>query len=236
MAVAVVTGVSRGLGLELALRIAADRAVVGVSRGAPDDPRWSALGAARHVAGDVAERATVEEAFAVADGLGQVDLVVNCAGAGVFGPVGELEPPDVAETLRANLVGLILFSQAAFVRLGPSGGTLVNVLSTAAQIPRAGQAVYCASKWGARGFTEALRLEAAGTRMNVMSVYPGGMRTPFWDHARGARPAVDIGEFMDPAAVAATIVAALPRDGGPVVSELTIARPPGGVDAPGDES
>jgi len=229
MAVAVVTGASRGLGLELVVRLAAERAVVGISRQAPEDERWLRLESesrARHVAGDVAEPATVGAAFREAERLGKVDIVVNCAGSGVFAAAAEIAPRDVVETVRANVVGLILFSQAAYERLGASGGTLVNVLSTAALVPRADETVYCASKWGARGFTESLRLEAAGSAMSILAVYPGGMRTSFWRRARG-QPAADDARFMDPGEVAATIVAALPRQGGAIVSELTIARPAG---------
>jgi uncharacterized protein len=231
MAVAVVTGASRGLGLELVLRLSAERAVVGVSRGAPGDERWRRLEAenkACHVAGDVAEPATVAAAFRAAERLGTVDVVVNCAGSGVFGPAAEIAPPDLVTTLRANLVGLILFSQGAYARLATSGGTLVNVLSTAARLPRANETLYCASKWGARGFTESLRLEAAGSAMSILAVYPGGMRTSFWRQACG-QPAADGSRFMDPSEVAAAIVAALPRQGGAIVSELTIVRPPSGA-------
>ena len=87
---AIVTGASSGLGLELALGIGAGgRAVVGVSRSTPTDARWSELverGDAQHVPGDVSDPDTVERAFQAA--RDPLDLLVNCAGTGVFGAAG----------------------------------------------------------------------------------------------------------------------------------------------------
>ena len=71
-----------------------------------------------------------------------------------------------------------------------------------------------AAKWGARGYTEALKAEARGTKVRIIAVAPGGMNTPFWPEPRPG--------FMDPADVAATIVDAINR---PVdISEIVITR------------
>ena len=58
--------------------------------------------------------------------------------------------------------------------------TIVNIMSTSALIGRAEETIYCAAKWGARGYTEALRTELKGTKRNIIAVYPGGMKTDFW--------------------------------------------------------
>jgi uncharacterized protein len=217
MTVAIVTGASSGLGLELGVRLARERPVVGVSRSEPEDPRWAASGC-HFVRGDVSDPDTVERAFGEADAHGTLSLVANCAGSGVFGPPGTGSRAALDEVLAGNLVGLVLFSEAAFARFRKAGGTIVNVMSTAAKTPRANEALYCAAKWGARGYTESLRLEAAGSQARIVAVYPGGMRTRFW--RRAAASHVDPERFMDPADVAETILAALPRG----VSELVIAR------------
>ena len=85
-----------------------------------------------------------------------------------------------------------------------SGGLIVNVMSTAATAAKAGEGIYCAAKWGARGFTESLRLEAKGTPVKVVAVYPGGMKTPFWSDICGMSP--DTSGFMEPAEVASVMV------------------------------
>jgi len=147
--VAIVTGAGSGLGLELAVRLARDGPVVGVARHEPEDPRWDT--GCHFVRGDVADPYTVERAFAEADGHGALSLVVNCAGRGVFGAAGTGSRPALDEVLAGNLVGLVLFSEAAFARFHEAGGTIVNVMSTAAKTPRANETLYCAAKWGARG-------------------------------------------------------------------------------------
>jgi len=224
--VAVVTGASRGLGTELAIQLAGQGyTVVGVARSGPVDSRWLPLAEAGQLVeyvGDVAASDTSLLAFEQADRLGACDLLINCAGAGVFGPVGSYTRQDVDDCLAANLIGTILFSETAFKRFRETGGTIVNVMSTASQVARANEAVYCAAKWGARGYTESLRIEAKGTGVRIVAVYPGGMKTSFWESARGAQ--VDPSAFMDPADVAATILSALQDRPNAYVSDIIINR------------
>lgn len=224
--VALITGVSSGLGLELALSMLDDGwRVVGVSRRSPTESRWNSHASERnaiHVAGDVANEVTVDRAFAEADRQGELATVINCAGQGIFGAAGTYTRSDVEDVLRGNLIGTILFSEAAFSRFKASGGLIVNIMSTAAQVPRANEAIYCASKWGARGYTESLRLEAKGTKALVIAVYPGGMRTAFWKSGRGANP--DTSKFMDPAEVATAVRAAMADYSSLYSSDVTINR------------
>jgi short-subunit dehydrogenase len=65
------------------------------------------------------------------------------------------------------------------------GGTIINILSSAAlDATRAiGASLYASSKWAVRGYTDALRSELANTKIKVISVYPGGMKTHLHDDA-----------------------------------------------------
>jgi short-subunit dehydrogenase len=223
--VCLITGVSSGLGSELAALLSSDRVIVGVSRHRPLDPRWIscvAHGTARHVLGDVSEAATLAAAIESCQTMGTVDLLINCAGSGVFGPAGSYSAGDIAEAMKGNLVGTILFSDAAFRLMRDTGGTIVNVMSTAAHVGRANESVYCATKWGARGYTESLRLEAKGTKVKIVAVYPGGMNTPFWTNARNAP--VDSTRFMSPAEVASIVCKALQAGATSSVTDLVINR------------
>lgn len=167
-----------------------------------------------HVAGDASRADTVRRAIEAAEKLGEITLLVNCAGSGGFGPAGTYDEAGVRKILDANLTSMILFCDALFPRFAKEGGTIVNVLSTAALIAKPNESVYCAAKWGARGYTEVLRAEAKQTRARVISVAPGGMQTPFWESPREG--------FMDPREIAAIVIDAIER---PVaVTSIVIER------------
>ena len=207
--VAVVTGASSGLGAEIAALIRARGIeVVGVSRRGPD------------VRGDASQRATVNKAAEEARRRGALRFLVNCAGIGVFKPVGSYSDDDVARVLASNLGAMIAFCEVVFPIMKRDGGTIVNVMSSAALLGKAGESVYCAAKWGARGYTEALRAEGKGSKVRILAVYPGGMKTAFWD----GDPR-DTSSFMDPKEVAEAIVNAMFQPPAIQVTELTIARP-----------
>jgi NAD(P)-dependent dehydrogenase (short-subunit alcohol dehydrogenase family) len=205
----IVTGGTSGLGLAIATLLHAQgHRIVTVSRRAQGDPRFT------HVSGDAARTATVEKAIAAADSAGAIDLLITCAGAGVYGPAGSYDEEDVRRLIDANLTAMILFCDALFPRFARDGGTIVNVLSTAAIQAKANESIYCAAKWGARGYTEVLRAEAKGTRARIISIVPGGMDTPFWPEPRPS--------FMSPDEIAAVVVDAVQR---PVnVTEIVIQR------------
>jgi short-subunit dehydrogenase len=123
---------------------------------------------------------------------------------------------------EANLKGMILLT-SEILRLAPEDEelTIVNIMSTSALLGRAEETIYCAAKWGARGYTEALRTELKGTKRNIIAVYPGGMRTSFWDIPGQNR---DISSFMDPAEVAEKIVNAVIVTDKMFVTDITINR------------
>jgi NAD(P)-dependent dehydrogenase (short-subunit alcohol dehydrogenase family) len=204
MSVALVTGGTSGLGAAIAAMLREHGMhVVTVSRRESAD-----------VAGDASHSDTVRRAIAAAERLGPITLLVNCAGVGVFGPPGSYDEQGVRRILDANLTSMILFCDALFPRFARDGGTIVNVLSTAAIASKTNESVYAAAKWGARGYTEVLKVEAKGTKARVISVAPGGMQTPFWPESREG--------FMDPREIARVIVDAIQR---PVnVSHVVIER------------
>ena len=191
--VAVVTGGTSGLGAAIASLLREHgMQVVTVSRRESAD-----------VAGDASHADTVRRAIEAAERLGAITLLVNCAGVGIYGPAGSYDEDSIRQTLDANLTSMILFCDALFPRFARDGGTIVNVLSTAAIAAKPRESVYSAAKWGARGYTEVLKVEAKGTKARVISVAPGGMQTPFWPEEREG--------FMDPRDIAKVIVDAIER-------------------------
>lgn len=204
--VAIVVGASSGLGAALYESLRKRMAVVGVARRGPE------------IRGDAALPETAKAAVDEARRRGTLNLLINCAGTGVFKPAGTYSPEDVATVFTSNVATTLAFCQAIYPLFRQQGsGTIVNVMSTAALVGKAGETIYCGAKWAVRGFTEALRVEAKGTGVRVVGVYPGGMKTAFWK----GDPR-DVGGFMEPADVASAIVDAIFQKVG--VTELTISR------------
>ena len=133
-----------------------------------------------------------------------VEYLFNNAGMGLFTKAHTSTSAIIDKVFEANLKGMILLT-SEMLRLTPEEEelTIVNIMSTSALFGRAEETIYCAAKWGARGYTEALRTELKGTKRNIIAVYPGGMKTDFWNIPGQNR---DISSFMDPAEVASKIV------------------------------
>ena len=223
---AIITGYSSGLGAEMAKGlIESGYLVIGVSRRQPQDDVFcdEHQESIVQIRGDASDPETVAKAFESAGQKGNLDVVISCAGRGVFGPAGSYTADDVENVLRANLTSLILFSDAAVNALKESGGKIVNIMSTSSNIPRPHETIYCAAKWGARGYTESLRAELKETDIHVIAVYPGGMNTAFWNNA--IRPEKDPKSFMNPEAVAKRILSAITDDEVSYVSDIVINRP-----------
>lgn len=222
-----ITGAGSGLGREVAiLQAASGRPLVLVGRSEQklrETQKLIPKTKTKIAAIDIATKANVDQVFDAANKeFGYPEIVISCAGEGVFGAVGSLSENQVDSVLGASLRGLIFISQRAFLDLKQRGGTIVNVMSTASHTPRANESIYCAAKFGARGFTESLRLEAKGTPVQIMAVYPGGMKTPFWSDHCGMSP--DTKSFMDPSEVAQVIVDNLLKRKSLQITDLTINR------------
>ena len=151
-----------------------------------------------------------------------VEYLFNNAGRGLFTKAQNSTSELIDTTFEANLKGMILLT-SEILRLTPEEEelTIVNIMSTSALVGRVEETIYCAAKWGARGYTEALRTELKGLKRNIIAVYPGGMRTNFWDIPGQSR---DISNFMDPAEVAEKIVNAVIVTNKMLVTDITISR------------
>lgn len=224
--VAIVTGYSSGLGYALSEELLERGwSVVGVSRGSRAEALHETYGDRLvQVTGSVASDETVAAAFDAARHLGDIKLVVNCAGLGCFGEIGSYSAADVMQAVEANLAGLILFSDKAAGLMVKTGGDIVNVMSTAAKQLKVAEPVYCAVKWGAKAYTRTLRdaLKAKKAPVRVFEIYPCGMKTAFWDVA--IRPGTDGQSFPEPGPIAKTVVDAISSDDGSYQLEMTFER------------
>jgi short-subunit dehydrogenase len=150
------------------------------------------------------------------------EYLFNNAGRGQFSPAIASTSEMIDNVFEANLKGMILLT-SEILKITPEKEelTIVNIMSTSALLGRDQETIYCASKWGARGYTEALRTELKGTKRNIIAVYPGGMKTDFYNVTGQNR---DISGFMDPKEVAEKIVHAVLGPDKLVVTDITINR------------
>ncbi|MEW6619431.1 MAG: SDR family oxidoreductase [bacterium] len=152
----------------------------------------------------------------------EVDMVFNVAGMGLFGDPDSVSKEMIDKVFEANLVGTILLSSYALKVMKDKGGIIVNIMSTAAHTGKPQESVYCAAKWGARGYTEAIQAATKGTPIKVIAVYPGGMNTPFWTEDCGL--SVDTSKFMNPYDVARIIVDMVITKDSAIATEIIINR------------
>jgi NAD(P)-dependent dehydrogenase (short-subunit alcohol dehydrogenase family) len=187
--VCVITGAARGIGFSLAsaLHVAGARVVLNDVDPAAARSAAESLGGGRawSIGGDVSRAADVEALAAFAEAqAGPVTLWINNAGLARHRRIVDYTEAEIDLMLAVNLKGTILGSQAALRRMGPRReGRIVNIISTASLRGVPTETVYCAAKWGARGFTQGLREEAAPHNVAVTAVLPGGVDTGFWDAA-----------------------------------------------------
>lgn len=153
-----------------------------------------------------------------------IKQLYNVAGSTFFGKVGDIHRSDIDKVLNSNMIGLMLFTSkmVSYLQKEPfEDKRIISVLSTAALKGKKFETIYNAAKWGARGFLESLRDELSDSRIEVINVFPGGMKTDFW---KDSTSGYDIDAFMDPADVARNIVK-IAMDTKVYVTDITIGRP-----------
>jgi len=158
---------------------------------------------------------------------GEPDLVVHCAGWGVFRKIVDTTEEEWDRTISTNVKGLFLVTREVLpAMLGRGSGHFVNVLSVTAKVAFPKNSAYCASKYGALGFTEALRAETRRHGIRVTAVFPGATDTPFWDRLEGEW---DRTKMMPAAAVARAIREAAEAGPNAMVEEIHIGPQQGNL-------
>ncbi|HEY1939421.1 MAG TPA: SDR family NAD(P)-dependent oxidoreductase [Candidatus Angelobacter sp.] len=185
--VALITGGSRGIGLAMARVFAASgysviitgRNIKRLQQAASEITEQP--GAVTAIGCDVRDPASVEKVFQeVRKTHSTLDVLINNAGvAHALAPVEQLPVETWKEVIDTNLTGMFQVTRAAlpFMR---AGGTIVNNLSVAAVTPFAGMSAYNASKFGAMGFTLALREDLRKRGIRVLALLPGATDTDIW--------------------------------------------------------
>ena len=185
--VAVVTGGARGIGAEIARRLADGGAtvvcadVLDTSEIVEEINRAGGTAEGREL--DVTDAAAAADAVAaIHEAHGGLDVLVNNAGITRDQLLVRMKPEDWDLVLGVNLDGVFNITQpAAKVMMRAKKGRIVNVASVVGLMGNAGQTNYAASKAGLIGFTKSLARELGPRNVTVNAVAPGYIQTPMTD-------------------------------------------------------
>jgi short-subunit dehydrogenase len=185
--VVVITGAGSGIGRELAILLATRGAKLALNSRTPENLKEtiSLLNIPQEKlltrAFDISDKEAVFSfASHVNQYFGTVDVVINNAGVAITGlTFEELEIEDFDWIFSVNFMGVVITSKAflPFLRKNSNKTALVNISSVFGLVPMALKTPYCSSKYAVAGFTDSLRMELDNTSINVMGVYPGGVKT-----------------------------------------------------------
>lgn len=225
--IAIVTGSALGLGYELAKQLIEQGwLVAGIDFNAERQRELEGEFPAdsyHAFVGDVSDEMFVKDSVARIAKLGHIDLLINNAGQPSFKTPTGYEAADVDKCLK-GLKGMILWSVETLKATGEKDVKIANVMSTAATRGNANESVYCATKWGEKGYTTSLQAAYKGTSVKIVGLYPGGIDTAFYRDSHDYVSEEKQHTFMDPADVARVMLFNLVNDANLTVSDLQIER------------
>lgn len=134
---------------------------------------------------DVSDPDSVESLMEkINDEVGQVDVLVNNAGFGIFEDFVRFDLEKARNMFEVNVLGMMVLTQRIAIQmLEQKSGHIINIASMAGKMATPRTAVYSATKYAVLGFSNALRLELKPYNIHVTTVNPGPIETNFFDQA-----------------------------------------------------
>ena len=187
--IALVTGGSSGIGLQIAVALR-DRGctVYEISRRESDTP------CVIHVGADVSdEEQSMAAVRKIIDNEGRLDILICCAGSGISGAAEFTENDEARTLLEVNLFGVVNCCRAAIPSMREQGrGTILLIGSVAGAIPIPFQAWYSVTKAAVGSYAGALRNELAAFGISVSCILPGDIKTGFTASRRKSERGDDV--------------------------------------------
>jgi 3-oxoacyl-[acyl-carrier protein] reductase len=178
--IAVVTGAGRGIGRAIAIelgRLGARVVLAARSRTELEETAKTIGSAASVMPTDVRKK---DELLRLFEFAGAVDILVNAAGLGLFGPVVDFKDEDFEILMETNLRGIFFCCRIVLPSMiERKKGHIINIASIAGKVGSANRAVYCASKFAVVGFTESLAEEVRQYGIRASLICPGSTDTRF---------------------------------------------------------
>ncbi len=174
---------------------------------------------------DVSDEEQVGNAFeSISSQSDRLDVLVNNAGLGRFGLLEDLSVEDWDVQMATNLRGVFLCTKAVLPAMKNHnketgfGGHIVNICSVAGLVGNPQISAYNATKFGLKGFSEALMKEVRDDGIKVSCLYPGSIQTDFFETA-----GVDISSYaMTPEDVTSSLIHVLETSDNYLVSEVAM--------------
>ncbi len=216
--IAVVTGASDGIGKQIALKLAKEG--VNLALLARNEERLNEVKKECEELGspkvnvylcDLKLKDDIKaSAVQIISDFGKIDILIN--NAGIWQKVGQLDEAtidDIESVITTNLIAPVILTNLLLPELRKAEeAVIINVSSHSGIEAKAGQSVYCSSKWGMTGFTETLRVDLKGTNIRVAGVYQGRTATKLFEKAKDS---FDIDVATKPEDLADVIVFMLSR-------------------------
>ena len=173
--------------------------------------------------GDISNEEFIVDTIKEISNLGDIKVLINNAGEPSFKMPTLYNKDDINKCFK-GLEGMILLSTEVLKATNENDLKIVNIMSSAALRGNKQEAVYCATKWGEKGYTESLKVAYKGTSVKVIGVYPGGINTDFYKNSRDYISEEKQNSFMNPKDVAKTILDNVLNETNLTVADIIIER------------
>ena len=227
--VAIVTGASRGIGRSIALALGRNGAHVSLAaRGEAGlqavRSEIEALGGqAASFTTDIAREADVVGLVRnTVDRFFRLDIIVNNAGLGIFGPLADMATKQWDQIMAVNARGPFLLCREAIPYLKRQDRSfIINIASVVGIKGYVNQAAYSASKHALMGMSKSLAKEVQKDGIRVHAICPGGVDTPM---VAQVRPDLDQSVLMHPDEIAEIVLFLLTQRGNAAIDEIHVRR------------
>ena len=173
--------------------------------------------------GDISDEKFITDTINEIKDMGNIKVLINNAGEPSFKLPTEYTKEDIEKCFK-GLQGMIIASTQVLKAKEEKDVKIVNIMSSAALRGNKQESVYCATKWGERGYTESLKVAYKGTSVKIIGVYPGGINTNFYKDSRDYVSQEKQSTFMKASDVAKTILENILNETNLTIADIIIER------------